>query len=147
MRSLLTKGAPLPRIEVVAAVFVRGSEVLACKRAPGKSAAGKWEFPGGKVDDGETPELALVREIREELGVSISVGDLVDRSVTSVGDVEIDLACYLVSSLDIPTTSTDHDELRWVPITSLPSLEWATPDLPAVTILVSPGSNRLSGQL
>lgn len=54
------KGAELPRIEVVAAVFYRDGEVLACRRAPGKSAAGKWEFPGGKIDDDdETSELAL----------------------------------------------------------------------------------------
>lgn len=138
----------MPRIEVVAAVFVQEGEVLACKRAPGKSAAGKWEFPGGKIDDGETPELALVREIQEELGVSISIGDLVDRSVTKVGEAEIDLACYLVSSVDTPTTSTDHDEMRWVPINSLGSLDWAAPDLPAVAMISAPSNlNPLSEQL
>lgn len=129
----------MPRIEVVAAVFYRDGEVLACRRAPGKSAAGKWEFPGGKIDDDdETPELALVREIREELGISVSVGDLVDRSVTPVGDLDIDLACYLVSSAEVPAHSTDHDELRWLPVSALASLDWAAPDLPAVAVLSSP---------
>lgn len=126
------------RLEVVAAVFVRDGNVLSCRRAPGKSAAGKWEFPGGKVDDDETPEAALVREIQEELGISISVDNCIDRSVTPVGDNNIDLACYLVTSADVPTRSTDHDELRWVPLVSLPALDWATPDLPAVAILTSP---------
>lgn len=134
----VTEGAPLPRIEVVAAVFIRNGSVLACRRAPEKSAGGKWEFPGGKVDDHETPEAALVREIREELGIPISVDALVDRSVTPVGDIEIDLACYFVSFPEAPSHSTDHDELRWLPIDSLPSLEWATPDLPAIAILTSP---------
>jgi len=66
----------LPRIEVVAAVFYRDGEVLACKRAPGKSAAGKWEFPGGKIDDGEAPERALIREIQEELASRFHGGGL-----------------------------------------------------------------------
>lgn len=128
----------MPRIEVVAAVFYRDGEVLACRRAPGKSAAGKWEFPGGKIDDDETPDLALVREIQEELGISISVNGLVDRSVTPVGDLNIDLACYLVSSAEVPSHSTDHDDLRWLPIEALTSVDWAAPDLPAVAILSSP---------
>ena len=133
----------MPRIEVVAAVFYREDEVLACKRAPGKSAAGKWEFPGGKIDDDETPEHALAREIREELGISISVDGLVDRTVTPVGDLDIDLACYLVSSAEVPSHSSDHDELRWLPIESLSSLEWAAPDLPAVTQLANYSPPRI----
>lgn len=140
------KGAELPRIEVVAAVFYRDREVLACRRAPGKSAAGKWEFPGGKIDDDEAPELALVREIREELGISISVGALVDRTVTPVGDLDIDLACYLVSSAEEPSHSTDHDELRWVPIDALSTLDWAAPDLPAIAILSSPSYKPVAEQ-
>lgn len=128
----------------MAAVFYRAGQVLACKRAPGKSAAGKWEFPGGKIEDDETPEHALAREIREELGISISVGDLVDRTVTPVGDLDIDLACYLVSSVEQPTRSVDHDELRWVPVQALPSLDWATPDVPAVAILSDPDFNPVA---
>lgn len=135
------------RLEVVAAVFVCDGNVLACRRAPGKSAAGRWEFPGGKVDDDETPEAAIVREIREELGLSISVDVLIDRSVTTVGDNDIDLACYLVTSVDVPTRSTDHDELRWVPLSSLPMLDWASPDLPAVAILTSPAFQPRMEQL
>lgn len=123
---------------MVAAILSRDDTVLACRRAPGKSAAGLWEFPGGKIDNEETPPVALVREIREELGIAITVGALIDRTVTEVNGVGIDLLCYLVSSTETPSTSTDHDELRWVSRVSLHDLDWAKPDLPAVAILSDP---------
>ncbi|TIH29289.1 NUDIX domain-containing protein [Subtercola vilae] len=65
---------------VVGAVITYAEKVLCCRRAPGKASAGLWEFPGGKVEAGETPEQALAREIQEEVGVPILVGDLVLRA-------------------------------------------------------------------
>lgn len=122
----------MPHIEVVAAVFVRDGNVLACRRAPDRPAAGQWEFPGGKVDDDEAPKAALMREIQEELGLAITVHELLDRTVTDVDGLGIDLACYFASSTVAPTSSSDHDRLRWVSIDKLDTLTWATPDLPAV---------------
>jgi 8-oxo-dGTP diphosphatase len=111
--------------------------VLACRRGPGKDAAGLWEFPGGKVEPGEAPAAALVREVHEELGVGIHVGALVDRSVTVRADGRaIDLACYDCTLTEAaPIASTDHDELRWLPPGRLGGLEWAEADLPAVRLL------------
>ena len=123
-------------LQVVAAVIIHDATVLTCRRKPGKSAAGLWEFPGGKVEPAETPDAALRREIREELGVDIQVGRLLLRQTTRVGDLDIDLACYECTlSTVAPTASIDHDLLVWQPLARLGELDWARPDLPMVSML------------
>jgi 8-oxo-dGTP diphosphatase len=125
-------------LDVVAAVFRQDDKVLACRRARGRASAGLWEFPGGKVEVGENPRDALSREIREELEVEVVVGDLLDRSLTALGELNINLACFEVSSFsELPKGSTDHDELRWVTAVGAQALSWADPDLPMVGLLPS----------
>lgn len=125
-------------LEVVAAAILDDGWFLACRRAPGKAAAGRWEFPGGKVEPGEDPRAALGRELLEELAVEVEVGELLDRSQTKVGDIIIDLATYDVKLLGRrPDQSTDHDQLGWFALDELASLDWAAPDLPAVEALVN----------
>lgn len=124
-------------VRVVAAVITDQARILACRRAAGKAAAGKWEFPGGKVDPDEAPEAALTREIREELGVGVQVGPLLSRASTPVGPVVIDLSCYRAElNGELPHASTDHDELRWLLPRELGELDWAEPDVPAVRLLM-----------
>ena len=125
-------------IHVVAAVIISGNTTLACRRSPAKSEAGKWEFPGGKVEPGESPDAALVRELREELDVAIQVGEPISRTETRVGAVTIDLESYRATVVGPPpTSSTDHDELRWIAIPDLRLLDWAAPDLPTVEALIA----------
>lgn len=125
--------ARMDPLDVVAAVIVDGDRVLACRRREGKAEAGKWEFPGGKVESGEAPRDALVREIREELGVDVEIGEKLRSDVTDAAGRSIRLTCFSVHLAEgRPTASTDHDRLEWVRPTELAMLDWAEPDLPMV---------------
>ncbi len=122
---------------LVVAAIIQDSEhnYLCAKRGDWKAAANKWEFPGGKPEDNELLEDAIVREIREELGVDISVRRMFDRTTTG----EIDLVTFVCDLLsEKPTHSTDHSEFRWVPESELSKLDWAAPDLPAVKRILIP---------
>lgn len=121
------------RIEVVAAVIVSEGRIFACRRSADRSAGLKWEFPGGKVERGESPSDALVRELREELDVVVYVGGLIHRGTTKVGETLIDLTCFEAALVDVaPERSTDHDQLGWFLPQELIGLDWAAPDIPAV---------------
>lgn len=127
--------------QVVVAAIIQNSngEFFCCKRGSWKSAPNKWEFPGGKPELDEPLEAALVREIKEELGVDINVVRQFDRSVTTVGDQEIDLVCFTAEFVDRePKVSTDHSEIAWVSESNLSKLDWAEPDLPALKRILIP---------
>lgn len=120
-------------LEVVAAVIIDGGRVLACRRRIDLAAGGRWEFPGGKIERGETPASALVREIREELGIGILVGAHLRSDDTDVAGRVIRLHCLRATLAGSrPTASLDHDRLAWVRPTELSALDWADPDLPMV---------------
>lgn len=113
--------------------------MLVCKRKPGKAAGGKWEFPGGKLEVGESAEEALRRELIEELNVQIAnVGGLIWRETTtySSSSAPVDLACYWVEADTLPVSSTDHDELRWCFVEELKQLDFAEADIPVVRELI-----------
>ena len=125
-------------LPVVAAVIARGDRVLACRRNADREAGGLWEFPGGKVEPGESAQQALEREIREELGVGIRVGELLHRGTTRMNARLVELACYWVTLTDAePSSSTDHDGIRWFRRDELHDVEWPDADQAAVTLLVA----------
>jgi 8-oxo-dGTP diphosphatase len=120
-------------IHVVAAIFTNGEKVLACRRASHKSSPGLWEFPGGKVENGESAFTALEREIKEELGLECKPRETFDVSITKVGELEIKLETIICSFDTVhELSSTDHDEFRWLAVDELQKVEWAMPDRPAV---------------
>ncbi len=126
-------------IRVVAAVIVRDGKVLACLRAPHKSLAGLWEFPGGKVEPGESDEIALAREIREELGIDITVGEFIAESVAPAGETMIHLNAYWAeTTADGGILSTDHDLLEWLSPKDFSDYEWAPADVPLLRAVSLP---------
>ena len=125
-------------VRVVAAVIDRDSKYLACRRSQYKSLAGLWEFPGGKVEPGETDQDALRREIHEELGVEIAVGAYLATSLNKTGDLDIELVAYRAHVIEGDVSaSSDHDELGWLTSKELEGIVWAPADVPFVDILNS----------
>jgi 8-oxo-dGTP diphosphatase len=114
---------------VVGAVLVRDGQVLAAQRTYPPELAGRWELPGGGVEAGEDEPTALVRECREELGVSVAVGGRFGPEVP-LGGHRV-LRVYVCTTDDEPT-AREHAALRWVGPTELDALEW----LPADRVLL-----------
>ena len=119
---------------VVAAAIERDGRYLAARRTQPEWAAGRWEFPGGKVEPGESEVDALVREIREELGVEISVGARVPGEWPLHDDLVLHL--YVAKLIDgDPQPLDHHDELRWITPEEFDEVAWLESDVDAVTIL------------
>lgn len=125
-------------IRVVAALVSRGDTVLVQQRPPGKSRALLWEFPGGKVEPGETDEAALARECREELDVEASVGPKLWETAHGYQDLRVELALY---RCEIPPDATPRPleaaQLAWVERSKLSALPFCEADLPLLPLLAS----------
>lgn len=122
-------------IEVVGAVIVRDGLVLCAQRGPGGATGGMWEFPGGKIEPGEAPEVALEREILEELGCRVQVGVEVTTTRHRYDALVVVLTTYWCTLVSGTPTPTEHVEIRWLTPEALAELEWAPADIPAVELV------------
>ena len=111
--------------------------VLISRRPQGKPMAGLWEFPGGKVDDGETPEAALIRELNEELGIHVSEGCLTPLTFASHGYDEFHLLMplYVCQKWDGTVTPCEGQQLKWVHPVSLGDYDMPPADKPLVAVV------------
>lgn len=122
-------------VEVVGAVIFREGQILCAQRGQHGQLPGAWEFPGGKVEHGESKAEALIREIREELSVEISVGNQVACTLHEYDFATINLTTFRCSIVAGDLSASEHSGLIWLYPADLFSLRWAPADVPAVRSL------------
>lgn len=123
-------------LDVVAALIIKDSLFLCTQRRPGGETGGLWEFPGGKIEPGESREEALIREIGEELSVAIQVDGFFISVQHQYSDFLLNMHVYYARILHGVPVLQEHQALKWLPAESLPELDWAPADLPVVHSLV-----------
>ena len=126
-------------IEVVAAIIIKGNQVFATQRGYGEF-KGWWEFPGGKIEVGEDPKSALVREIKEELDADISVGELPQTVEWDYPNFHLTMHCYICSLNSESMHLNEHEASAWLTKETLDSVKW----LPADLILLDKISQYIS---
>lgn len=114
-------------IQVVAAVIQADRRVFATQRGYGPQKDG-WEFPGGKIEPGETPRQALIREIREELDTEIAVGDKLLQVEYDYPDFHLSMGCYLCAVRSGLLTLKEHESAKWLSMDELDTVAWLPPD-------------------
>ena len=142
----------MKRIEVVAAIIRQGDRIFATQRGYGPW-KDWWEFPGGKVEAGETPQEALAREIREELEVAITIDEFLTTVEYDYPEFHLTMHCYMCSLAGAPTASgcpgasvatphlLEHEAARWLGAAELSSVRWLPADLSLLPLL----ADTLSG--
>ncbi|MCQ2546934.1 MAG: (deoxy)nucleoside triphosphate pyrophosphohydrolase [Clostridia bacterium] len=114
-------------IEVVAAIIKKDNQYFATQRGYGDFEGG-WEFPGGKIEPGETPQQALVREIKEELDADIIVGDFVDTVEYDYPKFHLTMHCFICELASEHIVLLEHEAAKWLGADELDSVDWLPAD-------------------
>jgi 8-oxo-dGTP diphosphatase len=123
-------------VKVVTALIEKEGKILIARRKKEDSLKGKWEFPGGKVEEDESPEEALKRELREELGIEVRIGDLRATTTYDYAHMSVELMVYEVYPLAGEMRLIDHEEFRWVPRAELGSYDFPDANVPIIRKLM-----------
>lgn len=124
-----------PILDVVAAVIGRNDSVLVARRAEGQHLAGKWEFPRGKIEKNESAQECLRRELKEELGAIVEVGEYIGENLYHYPGKRVRLRAYHVKLLSLEIVLTVHDRIDWVKIDDLGAVDLAEADIPIALAL------------
>ncbi|MBD8014555.1 (deoxy)nucleoside triphosphate pyrophosphohydrolase [Planococcus wigleyi] len=119
-------------IRVVGAVIIDGDKILCAQRGMEKSLPGLWEFPGGKIEETETPQSALQREIQEEMHCRVEIGEQVEHTVYEYDFGIVHLTTFYCQLVEGTPVLTEHIEIQWLKADELEQLEWAPADIPAI---------------
>ena len=122
-------------IEVVAAMIRDGERALLCRRPPEKAQGGKWEFPGGKIEAGETGAEALARECREELDVQLDVGEALADVVQDYPGKRVHLTLYAARIAAGEPRKLEHSDIRWVPVEEIKTYDLCPADARLLQLL------------
>ena len=115
--------------EVVAALIWQGEKFMICQRPPHKARGLLWEFVGGKVEVGESPEEALIRECREELGVSLSVGEVFMDVTHEYPDLLVHLTLFHATIAQGEPQKLEHNDIRWITPREIPNYDFCPADV------------------
>lgn len=119
-------------IAVVAGLIVRDGKLLIAQRPGDKHMGGRWEFPGGKIEKGESPEAALRRELSEELGIEVKVGRIYHAVMHSYPEKDVLLMFYRCSLMFGEPQPIEEADVRWIKESEIRLYNWAEADIPAV---------------
>lgn len=122
-------------INVVAAAIEKDGKFFCAQRPEGKSLGGFWEFPGGKLENGESPEQALIREIKEELNSDIEILTYINEASYDYDFGTVNMKTYHAKLISGNLELLEHQNSTWLLPTQLPTLNWAPVDRPAVELL------------
>ncbi len=123
--------------DVTAAIIVKDGKVLIAKRKPTDKLPDKWEFPGGKIEPDETPRDCLAREMKEEFGITVSVGEFLGESVYHYDHGPIRLLAYRTCWREGNFCLKDHADYAWVTVNQFCEFDFAPADIPFVDRIVS----------
>ena len=126
----------MKRVEVAAAVICRDGMILATQRGYGEFKDG-WEFPGGKIREGETPREALIREIWEELDTVVEAGELIGTVEDDYPSFHLTMHCFRCTAVSGSFTLLEHEAARWLSPDELDSVEWLPADLKVIPLIRS----------